>query len=169
MASPIPKPAATRQRRNKTATARTLIAPTAPFVIPDLPDGYDKRTLRWWETVKTSPMRDEYTETDWQGLLMVAALVNCFWFSNDGASAAKAASEVRMQEREYGLTPMARRSLQWEIARGEEAERRRSQVRAPVPTIDPRLRVIEGNGHADRNAAPETALADPRPRRGRVH
>ena len=158
---PTPKSAATRQRRNKSTTAAVL-PPTEPFTVPELPVGYDKRTLRWWDSVKRSPMKGEYTEADWEGLLAVAACLNTWWFAGD----TKALAEFRMQAREYGLTPMARRSLQWEIARGEEAERRRSQTRAPQPTSDPRLRVIV-NGTPD--AADQAAVAHPRAGRRAVH
>lgn len=114
MASPIPKPAAKRQRRNRSTSATTLPTPEA-FTIPELPEGYDKRTVRWWASVKRSPMQGEYTDSDWEGLLAVAACLNTWWLGGDPKSLA----EFRNQCREYGLTPMARRSLQWEIKRAE--------------------------------------------------
>jgi hypothetical protein len=111
---PAPKPAATRVRRNRTSGARTLET-DATTSVPELPDRYDIRTRNWWEAVKTSPMADEYTGSDWQGLLAVAALLELWWFTADP----RALAEWRVQCREYGLTPIARRSLAWEI-RGAE-------------------------------------------------
>lgn len=86
-------------------------------MIPELPDGYDKRTVRWWGAVKRSPMEGEYTEADWEALLAVAAVLNLWWMEHDP----KALAEFRNQCREFGLNPMSRRSLQWEIKRAEGA------------------------------------------------
>jgi hypothetical protein len=87
----------------------------ADWSVPALPDRYDSRTRDWWEAVKASPMRDEYTSSDWQGLLAVAALLELWWITADP----KALAEWRVQCREYGLTPIARRSLAWEIRRAD--------------------------------------------------
>jgi hypothetical protein len=114
MPGPAPKPAATRQRRNRVASAAVL-TDEGEIVIPELPEGYDKRTVRWWATVKKSPMHEEYTASDWEGLLAVAALYNLWWMTGD----TKAHAEFRTAAKDYGLNPMARRSLQWEIKRAE--------------------------------------------------
>ena len=58
---PLPKSPATRQRTNRVVSAATLPATDGEIVIPELPDGYDRRTVRWWATVQKSPMRGEYT------------------------------------------------------------------------------------------------------------
>ena len=52
------------------------------------------------------------------------------------------------RHREFGLTPLSRRQLQWEIERAEEAQERgaaRRGRRAPEPAIDPRqaLHVVQ--------------------------
>ena len=107
---PAPKPAATRVRRNRPSGARTFELASGSDV-PSLPDRYDQRTRNWWEAVKSSPMAEEYTASDWQGLLAVAALLELWWITADP----KALAEWRVQCREYGLTPIARRSLAWEI------------------------------------------------------
>jgi len=116
MPGPAPKPASQRQRRNRVSSAAVL-PPAAPFEIPALPEGYDKRVVRWWETVKRSPMREEYTETDWEALLAVAALYNLWWLSGDP----KVHAEFRTAAKDFGLNPLSRRSLQWEIKRVEGA------------------------------------------------
>ena len=111
---PAPKPAATRVRRNRPTGARTFELDASPGV-PALPDRYDQRTRAWWEAVKSSPMREEYTSSDWQGLLAVAALLELWWVTADP----KALTEWRAGCREFGLTPIARRSLAWEIRRAD--------------------------------------------------
>jgi hypothetical protein len=60
-------------------------------------------------------MAEEYTDSDWQGLLAVAALLELWWVTADP----KALDEWRAQCREFGLTPIARRSLAWEIRRAD--------------------------------------------------
>ena len=115
MPGPSPKSPAARQRRNRVVSAATLPASDGEIVIPELPDGYDRRTVRWWATVQKSPMHEEYTASDWEGLLAVAALYNLWWMTGD----TKAHAEFRTAAKDYGLNPMARRSLQWEIKRAE--------------------------------------------------
>jgi hypothetical protein len=44
-----------------------------------------------------------------------------------------------MSAREFGLSPMSRRSLQWEIHRGEGAT---ATTPAPIRQRDPRLRSV---------------------------
>jgi hypothetical protein len=60
-------------------------------------------------------MQGEYTDSDWEGLLAVAACLNTWWMTGD----TKAHAEFRTAAKDYGLNPMARRSLQWEIKRAE--------------------------------------------------
>jgi hypothetical protein len=68
-------------------------------------------------------MASEYLEADVDGLVMLAELVDQFWAEPNSQLAA----EIRLQRQCFGLTPIDRRRLQWEVARGEEAEARRSR------------------------------------------
>lgn len=70
-------------------------------------------TIAWWNTIWDSPMAGEWVDADVPGLLALAALVDAFWTLGDP----KIAAEIRMQQREYGLSPLSRRQLQWEIKR----------------------------------------------------
>ena len=83
-------------------------------------------TLAWWDTIWDSPMAAEWVDADVPGLVILAALVDDFWRFGDKATAA----EVRMQQREFGLSPLSRRTLQWEIKRVQSAK--------PEPTRPPR-------------------------------
>lgn len=145
MPGPAPKPAGTRQRRNKTSTARTL-TPVDPdaVTIPDLPKSrkWNKRTVERWEAVWLSPMAPEYDDSDLQGLIMVAEIWDAFYEVDDDheLNAGKRArlkiqlaAEIRLQEQRFGLSPIDRRRLQWEIDRGEAAEentRKRRNLKA---------------------------------------
>ena len=88
---------------------------------------------RWWEAVWSSPMSYEFLRGDEPALFRLVALVDNFWKSGD----MEIAREIRLMEREFGLTPLSRRRLEWSVAQAEEAtdklERRR--VRA-ARTID---------------------------------
>jgi hypothetical protein len=116
MPGPVPKRSQTRQRRNRASTGTTLTASTAQK--PELPPQFAHPfTRRWWDTIWASPMVEEWVDADVPGLLVVASLVENFWQTADP----KVAAEIRMQSREYGLSPLSRRSLQWEIKRVEAA------------------------------------------------
>ncbi|RBO87037.1 hypothetical protein DFR74_112214 [Nocardia puris] len=137
------KPAGLRQRRNKTTTRATL-RPVSNPTIPDLPDhvGWHPAVLSWWEDCWSSPMAPEWTESDRHTLFLAARLMQQVWDDRtSAASRVTSATEARHLLRECGLTPMARRTLQWEIERGEAAEERTTTRRAgrrPSAAPDPR-------------------------------
>ena len=108
-------------------------------------------TVSFWADLWSSPMAPEYDESDRHGLYLLAMIVNDFWTCGDAKDRAKLASEIRQQRNRYGLSPMDRRSLQWEISRAEDASEktRRRTARADVEPVkvsggDPRavLRAI---------------------------
>jgi hypothetical protein len=142
MSGPTPKPAATRQRRNKTATASRFETNEQPLDAPDLgehPEArpWHARTLSFWRDVWASPMAPEFLQADTDGLFALAVLIDQFWTEPN----AKLAAEIRLQRQCFGLTPIDRRRLQWEVVRAEQAEQRRPSKRAPSPTepvADPR-------------------------------
>ena len=153
MPGPIPKPAALRQRRNKVSTAATLVATSAPRQraprLPDWGEGQEwhRLTRAWWRDVWRSPMAEEFDkgEVDIHGLYILAVLVDQFWKE----PSRELAAEIRLQRQCFGLTPIDRRRLQWEIERGEQAETRTRQrhVRAAqAGDEDPRkaLQVLAG-------------------------
>lgn len=136
---PAPKPSHLRQRTNHKAGARVLEAPDRP-VVPKLPnpDGrtWHPMTLALWREWWESEMASEWLKTDVSGLGMLAVLYDEF-FREPNVEVMK---EIRLQRACFGLTPVDRSRLQWEIGKGEEAERRRSR---PTPirkatTGDPR-------------------------------
>jgi hypothetical protein len=148
MPGPLPKHSSVRARQNRTATRAVLKAAENPE-IPELPDHciWHPAVLAWWTDCWSSPMAPEWTESDQHGLFLAARLMQTVW--DDESSPGQrtmAATEVRHMLRECGLTPMARRSLQWEIERGESAEERTRQRRAskPVAAVDPRSAYAAG-------------------------
>lgn len=126
-----------------------MTEPTEKRRAPTLPNP-DKRkwhrlTQAWWRSVWQSPMASEYLDTDTHGLARLAMVIDDYYQSGD----VKLLSEIRLQEARFGLSPVDRSRLQWEVQKGEEAERRRRpkamQQAEPSDIKDPRsaLRVVK--------------------------
>ena len=71
-------------------------------------------------------MAAEYLQADLHGLYILAELVDRFWVDPSPALA----TEIRLQRQCFGLTPIDRRRLQWEVERVEAATRRQGHGRA---------------------------------------
>ena len=133
MKGPTPKNPATRRRTNRVSTARTL-APAPAAKVPALPAGreWNELTLAWWRDVWASPMVSEFLDADAHGLLLLADLIDRYWREPSQSLAA----EIRQHRQEFGLTPIARRRLQWEVARAEDATaRKRPAKRRKDPRV----------------------------------
>lgn len=144
MPGPAPKHPSTRARRNRTSTASTLQA-DPKLKAPELPDqAWHALTVSWWRDVWSSPMAPEFDDSDRHGLFALAMLVNDFWTAETARERRDLAAEIRQQGQRFGLSPIDRRRLQWEIERTEEAQekgtRRRaaSTPRGASQTKDPR-------------------------------
>lgn len=134
---PLPKAASARQRRNKRSTHAVLHSPEPGEVdIPGLPvreGGWHKLTKAWWCDVWRSPMGPEYDESDLHGLWVLAAIVDDFWTATTRTERQAASSEMRLQAQRFGISPLDRRRLEWEIERSEEARDRGRKRRAQTP------------------------------------
>src|SRR5688572_2948826 len=138
MSGPPPKPAHLRQRLNRKAGAGTIEALDTPE-IPDIPNPdarvWHKLTLDSWTRAWESPMASQWLPTDVDALGRLALLWDAFYKEPD----AKVMAEIRLQEQRFGLSPLDRSRLQWEVNRGEEAERRRQRPERVKRTgTDPR-------------------------------
>lgn len=153
----LPKPPELRQRRNKTSTAATLptVEEAAKNEVPPLPkrEGiipWHPRVTEWWGTVWRSPMAKEWMASDVSGVLVRAAeLWQDFWMANEASMRERLSKALSSLETELGLTPIARRRLQWEVEKGEQASdrtarRRQSKRLDEVAKGDPRqaLKVV---------------------------
>jgi hypothetical protein len=88
---------------------------------------------RFWEVIWDSPMVSEFVRADEPALFRLVHLVDQFWKRGQ----LQVATEIRMLEREFGLTPLSRRRLEWTVVQAEEAKERRTP-RPVVLDLDPR-------------------------------
>lgn len=154
MRGPPPKDPSLRQRRNKATTRARLPAESVAKKgkVPGLPrraprtGAWHPRVKAWWNAVWRSPMATEFLEADRQRLELIAELRQQFHraIETDGKGLATLASEIRQQEVSFGLTPMDRRRLEWEVDRGEAAtartqeRRKQTDLRKATEGKDPR-------------------------------
>lgn len=71
-------------------------------------------------------MSSEFAHGDEPALFRLVILVNSFWTKKN----LEVAKEIRMMEREFGLTPLSRRRLEWTIAETEETQDRHEENRS---------------------------------------
>lgn len=124
----------TRQRMNRVASRAVLVTEREPRrVAPSLPDHREWHALtrRWWHDTWHSPMVTEYLQADVHGLFVLAELIDRFWENPSTLLAA----EIRQHRQCYGLTPLDRRRLEWQVERVEAASRRQPPP-PPVPAGD---------------------------------
>ena len=134
---PPPKPAHLRQRTNRKPGGATITALADPSIPPiPNPDGrkWHELTLKGWEHAWSSPMASQWLETDIDALGRLAVLWDEFYQDPDG----KVMAEIRLQEQRFGLSPLDRSRLQWEVNRAEEAEHKRPRPFVRRASGDPR-------------------------------
>jgi TFIIF-interacting CTD phosphatase-like protein len=145
---PAPKSSKIRQRRNKKSGATNLSSTEntkdVKRKIPKLqnPDNrnFHKLTKDWWKRVWNSPMAGEYLPTDVDGLARLAILIDNYYHEPVAKNSKEIMGEIRLQEARFGLSPVDRSRLQWEIQKGEEAEKKRGPKKSSTPShhADPR-------------------------------
>ena len=138
--APIPKPPGARRRRNKGPEPVTLPASSGRRR-PPLPPlrQWHPETLAWWREVWHSPMASEFVPVDRYTLYRLAMLVDEFHREPDP----KLAAEIRATEDRFGLSPVSRRRLAWQIGTDDPAT---TPTRATSPGgEDPRnlLRIVD--------------------------
>jgi hypothetical protein len=85
-------------------------------------------------------MSGEYLPTDTDGLAQLAILIDNYYKNPADKNAKEMMGEIRLQRACFGLTPIDRSRLQWEVTRGEEAEKKRNPKRQNIKPhkADPR-------------------------------
>lgn len=169
MPGPLPKDPGTRARRNKSATKATLQPVEDPY-IPDLPDPEDyipfaldtpavdddlrpvwsKAVKNWWTDIWSSPMSAEFHPSDIHGLYLAAVYLQ--QALNPLLKAADRLAFAKQHEacvKNFGLSPMSRRALQWEIAKVDEAHQRAARRKPAEPTEKKGPRRVDPRGVED--------------------
>jgi hypothetical protein len=149
----MPKHPGARARRNKSSTAATLTTREAEDIeVPDLPpfpggDGdWHEMAAAMWADLWSSPMSAEYDDSDVHQMFILLRLVNQFWTTNSTSGMKELAAEIRLTGQQFGVNPLARRRLEWQIQENEEkadrGKRRRGEAQppasAPTGVNDPR-------------------------------
>lgn len=100
---------------------------------------------KWWDELWASPMAAELVRVDARVVLRLAVLEHDFWSADTVTTRLAVAGEIRLAQRDFGLTPLDRRRLEWTIEAVDEVQdkgRRRRATTAPAqpaPESDPRL------------------------------
>lgn len=113
--------------------------------LPKRPDGekWSKLAQDHWKTIWRSDMASEFADSDLERLYVYIDCYDRWWTAESDTQRQKYMAEVRLQGIFFGLTPLDRRRLQWEIDRGDEAQvktRKRKNEQKPkaVTGDDPR-------------------------------
>lgn len=151
-----PKPRELRQRRNREPTHATLpMDENTDNKVPALPtrekkaERWHPMVVAWWSAIWRSPMASEFLDSDKKGgLYLLAELHQRRWTADDSGDLVNIAKEIRQQEVRFGLSPIDRRRLQWEVEKGEQATDRTARRRQTkeASAKDPRdvLKVVQG-------------------------
>lgn len=146
---PAPRPGSGRSAYRKSKGEGAVLSRSITVDKPPLPTMrfWHEMTQSWWDDVWASPMAQEYDESDKHGLMALAMIVDDFWNAETSKQRQEASTEIRLQGVRFGLSPIDRRRLQWEIEKAEDAQARTTKRRrtaeessSPPPTgqQDPR-------------------------------
>lgn len=138
MPGPPPKNPATRRNRRH-VPGQTTLTPVEDAVVPEIParpDGQEwtEATIHEWDLFWKSPMAQQVQHGDAGALMRYMDLVDLYWRMRsddrfvDVRAIIQLAAEIRLEGQSFGLTPLDRWRLKWEITQGEEAEHKRAAV-----------------------------------------
>lgn len=157
MPGPAPKNPATRQRRNRVSSRAVFVVTEQPRQrTPPLPplartrkrkgelvqveEPWHPMAVRFWTAIWASALKAEFLRADEAIIYRWILLTDQFWKTTSLA----VAKELRLIEVQLGLTPMARRQLQWMVDRADAAEKRFQERNTPkmvapdIVDMDPR-------------------------------
>lgn len=120
-----PKPASQRRRRN-IAPPTTKLPATGGREVPPFPLAEACEATRdWWRRIWESPMAAVWLDADIPALWRLAQLVE--WVNRGTTTDTKLLAEIRQIEDRFGLSPLARRRLQYEVDQAAAAEQPKSR------------------------------------------
>lgn len=141
---PAPKETRSRPRdQRRVEEMLTVVEADGEARGPELPSLFEwpDATVEWWETWRSSPQAQSFTDTDWSFLLDTAVLHAEFWLGNRALAA-----ELRLRAAKFGATPEDRARLK--ISIGEPKGGKAPEVRLPTARTQDRrgrlLKVVDG-------------------------
>jgi hypothetical protein len=130
----LPKPPGQRIERGAKGGKWRTLPPAEDFkrppALPTRKPPWLKSTRAWWGVLWASPMATTYLAADVPALLRLAEMVDARTRGKLGPSETSAMTAL---EDRYGLSPRARRALQWEITQAENAAA--DEAPAEVPKL----------------------------------
>jgi hypothetical protein len=146
MPGPPPKDPALRVRRNKATTKTTLArAPRAKKrALPRRTPAWHAETRRTWAAWWASPQAAEWTSVHVPRLYIIIRLHEDFNRAANWTDRKVLAAEIRLQEVDFGLTPLSQTKLQWSERHEEDDQAKKAKAAPPPPppSGDPRLRLV---------------------------
>ena len=103
---PAPKEPEKRRRGTRDGNAQAVVTADGVLRGPELPKSrptgtpWPAPTVAWWDTYRSAPQAQLWSDTDWQSHLVTAELHAAFW--GDGET--KHAAELRLREARMGAT-----------------------------------------------------------------
>lgn len=135
-----PKPAELRRRRNLRVGPIKLPAEGSKRRAPALPlRGLLASTRSWWKTIWASPMAAMYVAADVPALIRLASLEDR---ASRGDASATVLAEIRQLEDRFGLSPLGRKRLEWEILKAAGTTSARPEASPEDDERWQRLRVV---------------------------
>jgi hypothetical protein len=90
--------------------------------------------MAWWRDVWKSEVASNYLDVDKHGLFRLAVLVDRYWWGGSRELAA----EIRLQQQAYGITPLDRTRLQWEVEHPPDEKDKKSAANEAPPVYNSR-------------------------------
>ena len=124
----VPK-AASHRHRPKPGGATLYAVDPETVEVPPLPPRriWQAETEEWWLSIHHSPMATEFADADLFHLYHLAELMDDFALAESVKERIELSKEIRIKGQAFGLTPLDRSRLSWEIEKGDQAE---TQTRA---------------------------------------
>lgn len=131
--------------------------------VPDMPEHplgwWHKQAVAWWDAVWTSPMAEQWDDSDVFNVFAVALLYNDIWTAQTAKQRKDALGEFRLQRADLGLSPYSRRRLEWTIETAAEAQDKGARRRRRQ---DPETGTGAAPAPGAAQAAGAAAASDPR-------
>lgn len=138
MAGRGPAPSGTRSRARDQRRADADVVTVVPDDVvrgPELPEGFEwpAQTEAWWQSMRSTPQAQTYTDADWSFLIDTAVLHAEFWLGNRALAA-----ELRLRVAKFGVTPEDRARLKLSVGKPASPTAKAAEPRLKTKAADAR-------------------------------